>query len=358
MKNSNVLMLAKSSERTLGIVLIVVSLLLFFTVLFCVWWTEVKKRKLKDIFVELKNGIWFMCEQIYAALNPSSSVKTVYSDKARNYSGTEFLPIPTKAPTSQYTYEFVGWDKNGVDEKGNIVVRAIYLQKVAKCYINFYDDDKVRLVASRETEYGAGVNVDDLKLSKPETKEFIYEFVGWDKDTTAFFKNENVYAVYNAIPKKYEYKFFDDDGETILSQGIAIYGTPIMPPKEPTKLGDETQIYEFVGWKNYSDGMVLTKDINFTAVYAAKPVEGVEAALVVEPDGTSVSAPVEEVNVPEEVKPIKQAAKRKTVKKVPETTENKVVVLEAKDEPPAEEEILKNLVVNKVKIVKTKTDKK
>ena len=42
-------------------------------------------------------------------------------------------------------------------------------------------------------------------LFKPDTKEFSYEFIGWDKDIDAFYKHENVYAVYKAIPKKYTY---------------------------------------------------------------------------------------------------------------------------------------------------------
>ena len=53
-------------------------------------------------------------------------------------------------------------------------------------------------------------------MYKNDTKEFTYEFVGWDKKLTAFYKDEKVYAVYNAIPKKYNYKFLEDDGETIV----------------------------------------------------------------------------------------------------------------------------------------------
>ena len=122
MMNTNAFMASTEVGLGLTIALTTVSVLIFLMAVVFVWWVDVKKRPLKDMFAQIKNGFWFMFEQIYSLFSTNSTVKTVYSDKARNYSGTEFLPIPTKAPTNQYTYEFVGWDKNGVDEKGNMVV--------------------------------------------------------------------------------------------------------------------------------------------------------------------------------------------------------------------------------------------
>ena len=246
MNNTNAFMASASTGLAFTIVLTVMSVLVFSMAVVFIWWVDVKKRPLKEFFAQIRNGVWFACEQFYSFFHTNSSVKTVYSDKSRNYSGTEFLPIPTKAPTNQYTYEFVGWDKNGVDEKGNMVVKAIYLQKVIKCYINIFDDDRETLLRSEIVEYGAGISLDDLRPTKTETKEFSYEFVGWDKDITAFYKNENVYAVYNAIPKKYSYQFLEDDGHTVISHGVAIYGTPIIPPADPKKNSDKHEVCEFV----------------------------------------------------------------------------------------------------------------
>lgn len=293
MMNTNAFMASTEVGLGLTIALTTVSVLIFLMAVVFVWWVDVKKRPLKDMFAQIKNGFWFMFEQIYSLFSTNSTVKTVYSDKARNYSGTEFLPIPTKAPTNQYTYEFVGWDKNGVDEKGNMVVKAIYLQKVIKCYINVFDDDRETLLKSEVVEYGAGITLDELRPTKPETKEFAYEFVGWDKDISAFYKNENVYAVYNAIPKKYSYKFVEDDGTSVISQGTAIYGTPIIPPADPQKASDKNEVCEFVGWKNYVDGMVLTKDVTFVAMYSVKPVGEPGTSMVIKTDGKNVKVVTE-----------------------------------------------------------------
>ena len=297
MKNTNNFIAGINSFGiTFAIISTVLSILVFSTVLSCLWWVDVKKRPLKELWICIKKAIWGFFEKIYEFFNYNSTVKTVYSDKSMNYSGTEFLPIPTKAPTNQYTYEFVGWDKNGVDENGNIVVRAIYLQKVTKCYINVFDDDKTTLLYSAVVEYGAGVNLSDLHPEKPDSKEFSYKFVGWDKDINAFYKNENVYAVYNAIPKKYTYKFVDEDGETIVSQGTAIYGTPIIAPKAPKKDSSTNEVNEFSGWKNYTEGMLLTKDCVFFAEYIKKPLGGVGTSAIIKTEGEKVKV-VEEANL-------------------------------------------------------------
>lgn len=284
---------------TFAVIFTSIMLVIFAVVVLCLWWVDMKKRPLKELGNIIK--MWFVniFDKIADFFSANSTVKTVYSDKSLNYSGTEFLPIPTKAPTNQYTYEFVGWDKNGVDEKGNIVIRAIYLQKVIKCHINVFDDDKQTLFRSETVEYGAGINLSDLKPRKPESKEFTYEFVGWDKDTSAFYGNENVYAVYNAIPKKYVYTFFEEDGETIISQGTALYGTPIYAPADPKKTSSNpNEVYEFAGWKNYEDGMILTKDMEFVAVFKLKQVGGIGTSSIIKTDGNKVTV-VSEDKLPE-----------------------------------------------------------
>ena len=277
---------------------VLVVLLLLFAIFF-IWWVETKKKPMKEFWKMVGAKFYSFFESIYDVFYSNAEVKTVYSDKSLNYSGTEFLPIPTKAPTNQYSYEFIGWDKNGVDENGNTVVRAIYLQKVAKCYVNVYDDDKSTLLGSYEVEYGAGLALSELKPSKPETKEFSYEFVGWDKNTDAFYKNENVYAVYNAVPKKFKYEFLEEDGKTVVSQGNAIYGTPINAPQPPKKESEDVNgVYEFAGWKNYEENMLLTKDCQFIATYKLVPIGGTGSSSIIKTDSEGeVVQVVEETNL-------------------------------------------------------------
>ena len=276
-------LLSAFNIKTFVVITTVLVAVLLVTAIFFIWWVETKKKPMKEFWKIVGQKFYNFFESIYDLFYSNGEVKTVYSDKSLNYSGTEFLPIPTKAPTNQYSYEFIGWDKNGVDENGNTVVRAIYLQKVTKCYVNVYDDDRMTLLGSYEVEYGAGLALNDLNPTKPESKEFSYEFIGWDKNIDAFYKNENVYAVYNAVPKKYKYEFVEENGQTVVSQGVAIYGTPISAPNTPKKESEDASkaVYEFVGWKGFEEGMVLTKDERFVANYKLTPVGGTGSSSII-----------------------------------------------------------------------------
>ena len=291
--------IAASSLTILAIVFSVVSVLaLLFAILF-IWWVDTKKRPLKEFFGIIGSSIYRFFDDIFRFFNKKSTVKTVYSDKSLNYSGTEFLPIPTKAPTNQYTYEFVGWDKNGIDEQGNTVVRAIYLQKVIVCKVSVYDVDKLSLLASYDVDYGAGINLDHLKPHKNDTKEFSYEFIGWDKKTDAFYKDEKIYPVFNAVPKKYTYTFYEEDGKTVVNQGTAIYGTPIIAPAAPKKETKKSGIYEFAGWKGYESNAILTKDVDFSATYTFKPYGGEGSSSIIKKDGDKIKV-VDETSLTEQ----------------------------------------------------------
>lgn len=271
--NLSNLMLRADAGVITSIVLAIIAVILGICLIVVIWWVDVKKQPIGKIWSAIGKTIYGFFDKVNDLLTNNLPVKTVYSDKSLNYSETEFLPIPSKAPTKQYTYTFLGWDKNGIDEKGNIIVRAIYLQRVHTVLVNFYGFDRETLIANFEIDVGSGVDTSNIIAERQESKEFTYEFACWDKDTTALYENTNVYPVFKAVPKRYEYKFFDSDRETILSQGSAIYGTPITPPPAPSKEPDGDRFYEFSGWKNYVSGMTLTKDIEFFAEYNSKKVE-------------------------------------------------------------------------------------
>lgn len=204
-------------------------------------------------------------------------VKTVYSDKTKNYSGTEFLPVPVKAPSESFTYEFLGWNKFEKDKDGNFIASPIFLKKVKTCVVNVYDE-KDNLLETHEVEYGAGIKITHKKVLKQPTKEFEYEFIGWDKETKAFFENTEIRPVFKAKPIKFNYKFVLDDGKTEIYNKTSISGTPITVPSDPIKIDDE-YIYEFVGWKNYRRGMLLDKDYVFEAMFEKKQAKNQEEKL-------------------------------------------------------------------------------
>ena len=156
------------------------------------------------------------------------------------------------------------------------------------------------MLGTYDVEYGSGLNLSDIKPHKNETKEFTYEFVGWDKDTDAFYKDEKLYAVYNAVPKKFNYKFLEEDGETVVSEGNAIYGTPIIPPAPPKKEANEKGLFEFAGWKGFDKNTILTKDVQFYATYEFKPFGGEGTSTIIKDDGETLKIVEESKLSPEE----------------------------------------------------------
>lgn len=198
-------------------------------------------------------------------------VTTVYSDKSKNYSGTEILPEPTKQSTAEHSFIFVGWDKNYINESGDTVAKAVFIKRVNTFIANFYDDDKTTLLKTEEVKYGEGIDTSAFEPVKAETKEFSFKFLCWNKDTTCIKKDETFYAVYDAYPKKYTYTFLDGDGETILSQKSSIFGTKIRPIPAPN-CPDEN--FEFSHFENYVEDMPLEKNEVFTAVYLSKNGDG------------------------------------------------------------------------------------
>lgn len=237
---------------TIVVVLMFIGFLIVFLVL------DYKNMKALEFRKKLYNKI---------SRHEKYEVTTVYSDKSKNYSGTEILPVPTKEPTQQYNYEFIGWDKNNFNESGDIVAKPIYYKRLNKFVVNFYLDDKTTLLKTVEVKYGKSADASGLTPTKAETDEFCFEFDGWDKDISCVTEDESVYAVFKATPKKCHYKFVDSDGR-VLFEEIAVFGTPIVYNEKPISK-DENKVFSH--FENYAVGQKLEKNETFTAIY--KPVE-------------------------------------------------------------------------------------
>ena len=78
--------------------------------------------------------------------------------------------------------------------------------------------------------------------------------------STPVTKNLTLYIKY-AI-NQYTYTFINEDG-SLLKKETADYGTLIVPPETP----DKGEFYDFDGWNGYTDGMGLTEDVTFKAVF-------------------------------------------------------------------------------------------
>lgn len=89
---------------------------------------------------------------------------------------------------------------------------------------------------------------------------------------------ENTILHLRYVQSKCTYKFLDDNGK-ILKEEKADYGSVITPPEAPA----DKDPYTFDRWDGYTDGMILTEDCTFTAVYKYKTyaitAEGVQTPI-------------------------------------------------------------------------------
>ena len=125
----------------ISIVFLCVAVLTAIFVALFVWWVEKKKKQGIGFFAAIFGSIYNAIDNFHNIVT-GNRVKTVYSNKKRCYSGTENLEVPKKASTEQFDYEFVGWEKCGMDNDGKPVLSPIFLAHVKKLAVNVFDDDK------------------------------------------------------------------------------------------------------------------------------------------------------------------------------------------------------------------------
>ena len=181
----------------------------------------------------------------------------VLSEGTINYGDTIPYPNnPTKEGTKELKYTFSKWDKEDTIIKNNIEFNAIFEETKNTYTYKFLVDGKS--IKEETVEYGSTINYPS-NPTKVATKEYTYEFIGWDKDATILNDNITFNAIFKSTKNTYTYKFIDEDG-TILKEETVEYGTLPIEPDRPSKDG-----FKFTGWdKKVSK---VTDNIEYTAQY-------------------------------------------------------------------------------------------
>ncbi|MGN1297247.1 MAG: leucine-rich repeat protein [Clostridia bacterium] len=213
---------------------------------------------------------------------------TVISEKADyHYGDTVIEPErPTKSEDETYTYEFAGWKKEGTEEIGvtavdeNATYIATYTSKYKEYTITFKNEDGTIISEKTDYHYGDTVLIPE-NPSKPEDETNTYEFAGWKKEgtetigvTESVAENASYIATYTSTYKEYTITFKNEDGTVISEKTDYHYGDTVVVPETPTKPEDETNTYEFAGWKNEETEEIgvtaVTGDAEYIATYASK----------------------------------------------------------------------------------------
>ena len=187
----------------------------------------------------------------------------LYFEETLEYNSTINYPSnPEKEGNAEYSYEFTGWDNNVTTLKKDEVFNATF-KEVKNTYTYTFFDEFGNEILSETKEYGSTITYPSA-LSKEETDEFKYEFIGWSSNDEVLTSNIEFRPVFEKITKEYTYKFVLDNGDVILEKTVP-YGTMPIVPTDVSKESDGSFIYEFVGWdKNIEK---VTKDVVYTAVF-------------------------------------------------------------------------------------------
>lgn len=246
--------------------------------------------------------------KVYAAYTTAPRKYTVTWDmgdrlieQAYTYGQTpSFEGTPQRAPGAQYSYEFVGWDKEIVPVSGNVTYTAKYSTTLNR-YTVIFDLGEAGI---KTYTYTYGYDLRDVAYnlgtpSKSPTVQHSYTFAGW-KD-----QHGNVYANSEAFPTltgpvtfvaqfdaNVNYYKVTWDVEGVQSEQTLAFGE--MPYFGATPTKDSTPQYDFVFESWDKEVVAVSGDVTYTACFT--PVlRSYEIVFIVDGQPHTVTVPYGEV---------------------------------------------------------------
>ena len=147
-------------------------------------------------------------------------------------------------PKLSYTYKFV-------DEDGEIIKEAV-------------------------AKHGSVIEAPEAP-TKASTAQYTYTFSKWEGYTKDMKITDDVTftAVYDATINQYTYKFLNEDG-SVYHEVTADYGSVIKLPENPSKEATDKYTYKFSQWNGYTEGMTVTGNVEFVAVFEENYIPYIE----------------------------------------------------------------------------------
>ena len=127
--------------------------------------------------------------------------KVVKELKAKYGTEIEYPNDPVKESTSEYTYEFTGWDKDIKVLTEDITFNANFNEVAREYTYKFIADGKV--VKELKAKYGTEIEYPNDPV-KESTEKYNYEFTGWDKDIKVLTEDITFNAIFKEVAKPIE----------------------------------------------------------------------------------------------------------------------------------------------------------
>lgn len=206
-----------------------------------------------------------------------------------------------KAPSAQYSYEFIGWDKEMSPVSGDVTYHAEYSTTLNRYTVTF--DLGEEGIKSYTYTYGYDLRDVVYNLGIPEksaTAQYTYTFAGWKDqngqpyaDSAAFPTlggNMTFTAQFDATVNYYKVIF---DVEGVLTEQTLAYGDMPHFGAAPTKQSTVQYQFEFAGWDH--ELAFVQGDVTYVACFTEQ-LRSYEINFVV--DGVTYSSVVEYGTIP------------------------------------------------------------
>lgn len=190
--------------------------------------------------------------------------------------------VPVKTATAQYTYSFVGWDKEFSIVTDTATYTALFDSTVNKYEVVFVDEDGAEL-QKNSLEYGVTPAYTGKTPVKSATAQYTYSFAGWDKGIVPVIDAMTYTAQFDSIVNVYNVSFIDYDGSLIGDVQQVPYGESAKAPAEPTRESVDGIAYTFEKWSE--DFSVVTGNMTVVAVYGSSVIPSSSS----EPESSSSS---------------------------------------------------------------------
>ena len=175
---------------------------------------------------------------------------------------------PAKDGNEQYTYTFVGWDKELVAVEGDATYTATFTATKNTYTITWLNSDNSPLY-QEEVEYGTiPAYTGETPTKQGATAEYTYTFAGWDKELVAVEGDATYTATFTATKNTYTITWLNSDNSPLYQEEVE-YGTiPAYTGETPTKQGATAEYtYTFAGWDK--ELVAVEGDATYTATFTA-----------------------------------------------------------------------------------------
>ena len=170
-----------------------------------------------------------------------------------------------KPADKEFTYTFLGWDKEIQPVFENITYTAQYEKKYIDYTYTWVVDGKEY---SETYHYGDNATFKEETPTKESDEQYTYTFSGWDKDVSTVTGDEVVEAQFEKELRQYNISFVVDGVKTTESY---YYGELPTYNGSLEKASEGDYIFTFLGWDN--EIKPVTCDMTYTALFDKKLLE-------------------------------------------------------------------------------------